>query len=209
MPDKVSCETFWKPLPPLGRFARDKRPGILAGLLPTYLAAAMPGSTRYFTSSRVFSRATPSGAPATVEVDTATGRVKRIHSGQAPDRKQLAADAADEDWIDVGDQWILPGVSLRPTRLTDACCKLTFSASSAFRSLQLVDAHVHLNEPGRTEWEGFETGTAVSATSCGVFGSTCRHARRARGRRLLSASPHLPGRQSRSGAAETPARSYC
>jgi allantoinase len=31
----------------------------------------------------------------------------------------------------------------------------------------LVDAHVHLNEPGRTEWEGFETGTK-SAISGGV-----------------------------------------
>ncbi|KAK2792289.1 hypothetical protein FQN52_003766 [Onygenales sp. PD_12] len=27
----------------------------------------------------------------------------------------------------------------------------------------LVDAHVHLNEPGRTEWEGFETGTRAAA----------------------------------------------
>ncbi|KAI8078043.1 allantoinase [Gilbertella persicaria] len=27
----------------------------------------------------------------------------------------------------------------------------------------LVDAHVHLNEPGRTEWEGFETGTKAAA----------------------------------------------
>lgn len=27
----------------------------------------------------------------------------------------------------------------------------------------LVDPHVHLNEPGRTEWEGFETGTAAAA----------------------------------------------
>jgi allantoinase len=27
----------------------------------------------------------------------------------------------------------------------------------------VVDAHVHLNEPGRTEWEGFETGTAAAA----------------------------------------------
>ena len=27
----------------------------------------------------------------------------------------------------------------------------------------LVDAHVHINEPGRTEWEGFETGTAAAA----------------------------------------------
>lgn len=27
----------------------------------------------------------------------------------------------------------------------------------------LVDAHVHLNEPGRTEWEGFYTGTRAAA----------------------------------------------
>lgn len=27
----------------------------------------------------------------------------------------------------------------------------------------LVDAHVHLNEPGRTEWEGFSTGTKAAA----------------------------------------------
>jgi allantoinase len=28
----------------------------------------------------------------------------------------------------------------------------------------LVDAHVHLNEPGRTGWEGFETGTKAAAS---------------------------------------------
>ena len=28
----------------------------------------------------------------------------------------------------------------------------------------LVDAHVHLNEPGRTEWEGFWTGTRAAAS---------------------------------------------
>src|SRR5713101_5288383 len=27
----------------------------------------------------------------------------------------------------------------------------------------LVDTHVHINEPGRTEWEGFETGTRAAA----------------------------------------------
>ena len=27
----------------------------------------------------------------------------------------------------------------------------------------LVDSHVHFNEPGRSEWEGFETGTAAAA----------------------------------------------
>ncbi|ODV98221.1 hypothetical protein PACTADRAFT_31625 [Pachysolen tannophilus NRRL Y-2460] len=28
----------------------------------------------------------------------------------------------------------------------------------------LVDAHVHLNEPGRTDWEGFESGTKAAAS---------------------------------------------
>lgn len=27
----------------------------------------------------------------------------------------------------------------------------------------LIDSHVHLSEPGRTEWEGFETGTKAAA----------------------------------------------
>lgn len=27
----------------------------------------------------------------------------------------------------------------------------------------LVDSHVHINEPGRTEWEGFDTATRAAA----------------------------------------------
>jgi hypothetical protein len=27
----------------------------------------------------------------------------------------------------------------------------------------VIDAHVHINEPGRTEWEGFETATLAAA----------------------------------------------
>src|SRR5258708_19305271 len=27
----------------------------------------------------------------------------------------------------------------------------------------IVDTHVHVNEPGRTEWEGFDTATAAAA----------------------------------------------
>src|SRR6202051_1664620 len=35
--------------------------------------------------------------------------------------------------------------------------------------LRLIDAHVHINDPGRTEWEGFETATCAAATG----GFTC------------------------------------
>ena len=27
----------------------------------------------------------------------------------------------------------------------------------------VIDAHVHVNEPGRTEWEGFDTATQAAA----------------------------------------------
>lgn len=30
----------------------------------------------------------------------------------------------------------------------------------------LVDSHVHINEPGRTEWEGFRTATRAAASGC-------------------------------------------
>lgn len=43
---------------------------------------------------------------------------------------------ADVELVDVGDAVLMPG---------------------------LVDTHVHLNQPGRTEWEGFDTGTRAAA----------------------------------------------
>jgi allantoinase len=38
----------------------------------------------------------------------------------------------------------------------------------------LVDSHVHLDEPGRTEWEGFATGTAAPPRAASRLSSTCR-----------------------------------
>src|SRR3954469_14617762 len=47
-----------------------------------------------------------------------------------------AYDDAGADVIDYGDLVLMPGV---------------------------VDSHVHVNEPGRTEWEGFTTATRAAA----------------------------------------------
>lgn len=39
-----------------------------------------------------------------------------------------------------------------------------FDAEDAILMPGVIDAHVHINEPGRTEWEGFDTGTRAAAT---------------------------------------------
>lgn len=98
-------------------------------------------SHRVFTSSQVCLPEGPS--PATIEVKD--GKITAVHREVLPRSRFAGAD-----YVDAGDQWLLPG---------------------------LVDCHVHLNEPGRTEWEGFATGTAVSreGSRCASFPSLLKH----------------------------------
>src|SRR5262247_195638 len=44
-----------------------------------------------------------------------------------------------------------------------AGCELIESEPDAIVMPGLVDTHVHVNEPGRTDWEGFETATRAAA----------------------------------------------
>ncbi len=61
----------------------------------------------------------------------------RIHDGVIVAIEDLSADAAGADVVDLADdEVLLPG---------------------------LVDTHVHVNEPGRTEWEGFASATRAAA----------------------------------------------
>src|SRR5205085_5278189 len=41
-------------------------------------------------------------------------------------------------------------------------CKVIDAGANSFVMPGLVDTHVHINEPGRTEWEGFETATRAA-----------------------------------------------
>ncbi|KAF8893304.1 allantoinase [Infundibulicybe gibba] len=70
--------------------------------------------------------------PATIIIDTSTGKIIDIHYGRP--QIEMTSDMAS---VDAGDSLVIPG---------------------------LVDAHVHLNEPGRTDWEGFWTGTRAAAS---------------------------------------------
>jgi allantoinase len=44
-----------------------------------------------------------------------------------------------------------------------ANCELVEADESSIVMAGLVDSHVHVNEPGRTDWEGFETATRAAA----------------------------------------------
>lgn len=58
-------------------------------------------------------------------------------------------------------------VELGPA-LSDSARK-TIDAEGLHIFLGLIDSHVHFNEPGRTEWEGFETGSRALAAGGGTM----------------------------------------
>jgi allantoinase len=71
---------------------------------------------------------------------------------------------------------VRPGVILIEDEKIAALEPYDHTASGAFTDAGalyilpgLIDAHVHINEPGRTEWEGFETATRAAAAG----GCTC------------------------------------
>jgi len=90
---------------------------------------------RIFTGDNVILPGLTHPQPATIVVDVATGKITDVQPRHCA--RHIFATASDSDWVDAGSKLILPG---------------------------LVDAHVHLNEPGRTDWEGFWTGTRAAAS---------------------------------------------
>ncbi|KAI0053444.1 allantoinase [Auriscalpium vulgare] len=96
----------------------------------------MPSSElKVFTGKHVLLPDAELPRPATIEVSTTSGKITAIHPGRRT--RALYPDLPDANWSDVDEHFLLPG---------------------------LVDAHVHLNEPGRTDWEGFWTGTRAAAS---------------------------------------------
>ncbi len=57
--------------------------------------------------------------------------------------------------------------ALQPDISSDA--KETIDANGLHIFPGVIDAHVHFNEPGRTEWEGFETGSRALAAGGGTM----------------------------------------
>lgn len=97
-----------------------------------------PSDTNHATTTTVLvsSRAVISGrlTAATVVVSPTSGKITAVYDSILPFSHFSSTTTA---YVDVSPHVILPG---------------------------LVDAHVHLNEPGRTQWEGFHTGTQAAAS---------------------------------------------
>lgn len=77
--------------------------------------------------------------PATLEINAGIITAVHLeHRSRAQHQATLDPSSTIEfEFIDTGSNWLLPG---------------------------LFDCHVHLNEPGRTDWEGFATGTSAAAS---------------------------------------------
>ncbi|HKZ02455.1 MAG TPA: amidohydrolase family protein, partial [Pyrinomonadaceae bacterium] len=81
------------------------------------------------------------------------------------------------DFIIRGRQLVLPGsVAARSLHIAQGCiqriaayedisteCELLEINEQSLLMPGLVDTHVHVNEPGRTNWEGFATATRAAA----------------------------------------------
>jgi allantoinase len=78
-------------------------------------------------------------------------------------RKVVTGDEVKEAFVCIKDG-IIAEVSTTPP--TDSAYQVEDVGDSALLA-GIIDPHVHLNEPGRTDWEGFETGT-TSALVGGV-----------------------------------------
>jgi len=92
--------------------------------------------TRVFTGNNVLLPGSQVPQPATVLVSTKTGKIIEVYADRLI--RTNYPEITDDHWLEVDDdKYVLPG---------------------------LVDAHVHLNEPGRTDWEGFWTGTRAAAS---------------------------------------------
>ena len=80
-------------------------------------------------------------------------RIIRSKRVVLPDGMRAAAIHIEDGRIAAIDQGVTAAATTTPT----------IDAGSLVVMPGLVDTHVHINEPGRTEWEGFETATRAAA----------------------------------------------
>lgn len=90
---------------------------------------------KLFQSSRIYTGVAGEEEPFAGSILVHNGKIVRVSRMEETIKMQQEANVKVES-IDFGDLVLMPG---------------------------LIDSHVHINEPGRTEWEGFSTATQAAA----------------------------------------------
>jgi allantoinase len=121
------------------------------------------------TSNRVLRSPAAPAAPGTIIVDKTSGTIVQVL-----DTVQSRQDFSEADEVvEAGDNVVMPGV-------VDAHVRKQKTRQPSFPSLKMdsqleengelisfsccsLSCQVHINEPGRTDWEGFTTATKAAA----------------------------------------------
>ena len=84
--------------------------------------------------------------------------------------RTVLADGVGPAWVEVEDGTIITASRSTPPSQVPPSSKSSNNSAIEIRDLGdlilmpgLIDCHVHINEPGRTEWEGFDTATYAAA----------------------------------------------
>src|SRR5262245_58858387 len=80
-----------------------------------------------------------------------------------PDGERPASIHVDNGIIALVSDRAAPAARLKPRATTEDVQQRVLDFGDLVISPGLVDTHVHVNEPGRTEWEGFDTATRAAA----------------------------------------------
>lgn len=107
--------------------------------------------SRVFTSTHVLLPHALHPRPATLTVDILTGKITDLTHAHATQHQHPHAD-----FIDLAPNLLLPG-------LVEYTPLFLFQPHTPHAHVT-PSAHVHLNEPGRTDWEGFWSGTRAAAS---------------------------------------------
>lgn len=90
---------------------------------------------RLFLSNRIYTGVGEDEEPFAGSILVYNGKIRRINRTKESRDHEESVNVKFER-VDFGDMVLMPG---------------------------LIDSHVHINEPGRTEWEGFATATKAAA----------------------------------------------
>lgn len=82
-------------------------------------------SLRIFTSDNVLLADAEAPAPATIIVDASSGKISEVRQGRA--RRSDFPEVPDDDWVDAGKQWIIPGL-VESASLLFSCSRIKFKS---------------------------------------------------------------------------------